>query len=39
MAADGIRPFRVDMPVLADLRKRLAATRLPDTELDPSQGV
>ncbi|HEX6553464.1 MAG TPA: epoxide hydrolase N-terminal domain-containing protein, partial [Ktedonobacteraceae bacterium] len=38
-----VRPFRVDMPdeALADLRRRLAATRLPSRELvqDRSQGV
>ena len=38
-----IRPFRVNIPeaVLADLRQRLAQTRLPDTETvtDYSQGV
>jgi pimeloyl-ACP methyl ester carboxylesterase len=38
-----IRPFRVDMPdeAIADLRRRLAATRLPSKELvdDRSQGV
>ncbi len=38
-----IRPFRVDMPeeAIADLRRRIAATRLPDKETvaDPSQGV
>jgi pimeloyl-ACP methyl ester carboxylesterase len=40
---DAIRPFRVDIPddALADLRRRLAATRWPDPELvaDASQGV
>jgi pimeloyl-ACP methyl ester carboxylesterase len=39
----GIRPFRVDMPdeAIADLRRRIAATRLPGKELvdDRSQGV
>jgi pimeloyl-ACP methyl ester carboxylesterase len=39
----GIRPFRVDMPdeAIADLRRRIAATRLPSKELvdDRSQGV
>src|SRR5262252_2796928 len=44
MASDTeIRPFRVDMPdeALADLRRRIAATRLPSKELvaDQSQGV
>jgi hypothetical protein len=38
-----IRPFRVDMPddAIADLRQRIAATRLPSQELvdDRSQGV
>jgi len=38
-----IRPFRVDMPdeAIADLRRRIAATRLPGKELvdDRSQGV
>jgi pimeloyl-ACP methyl ester carboxylesterase len=38
-----IRPFRVDMPdeAIADLRRRIAATRLPSRELvaDRSQGV
>src|SRR5271154_5575677 len=38
-----IRPFRVDMPdeAIADLRRRIAATRLPHKELvaDRSQGV
>jgi pimeloyl-ACP methyl ester carboxylesterase len=38
-----IRPFRVDMPdeAIADLRRRIAATRLPSHELvaDRSQGV
>ena len=38
-----VRPFRVDMPeeALADLRRRLAATRWPDRETvaDQSQGV
>src|SRR4249920_1625885 len=38
-----IRPFRVDMPdeALADLRRRIVATRLPSKELvaDRSQGV
>ena len=40
---DAIRPFRVDIPetALADLRRRLAATRLPERETvsDNSQGV
>src|SRR3954449_13607854 len=38
-----IRPFRVDIPdeSLEDLRRRIAATRLPSSELvaDRSQGV
>jgi pimeloyl-ACP methyl ester carboxylesterase len=38
-----IRPFRVDIPeeAIADLRRRIAATRWPDKETvpDPSQGV
>jgi pimeloyl-ACP methyl ester carboxylesterase len=38
-----VRPFRVDMPeeALAELRRRIAATRLPSRELvaDRSQGV
>jgi pimeloyl-ACP methyl ester carboxylesterase len=38
-----IRPFRVDIPdeALDDLRRRIAATRLPEKETvaDPSQGV
>ncbi len=41
--ATAARPFRVDMPeeALADLRRRIAATRLPSRELvaDRSQGV
>ena len=41
--AQAIRPFRVDIPetALADLRRRLAQTRLPETETvsDFSQGV
>jgi hypothetical protein len=43
LAADAIRPFRVDIPetALADLRRRLAQTRLPERETvaDQSQGV
>src|SRR5882762_12016619 len=42
-AADALRPFRVDIPEaeLADLRQRLAQTRLPEKETvtDYSQGV
>jgi len=36
-----IRPFRVDIPEteLTDLRKRINATRWPEQENDPSQGV
>jgi hypothetical protein len=38
-----IRPFRVDMPdeAIADLQRRIAATRWPSKELvaDRSQGV
>jgi pimeloyl-ACP methyl ester carboxylesterase len=38
-----VRPFRVDMPeeAIVDLRRRIAATRLPDKETvaDSSQGV
>jgi pimeloyl-ACP methyl ester carboxylesterase len=41
--ATGIRPFRIEVPEeqLAELRRRLAATRLPSGELvaDRSQGV
>jgi pimeloyl-ACP methyl ester carboxylesterase len=42
-SADAVRPFRIDTPEqdLADLRRRLAATRWPDKETvaDESQGV
>jgi pimeloyl-ACP methyl ester carboxylesterase len=42
-ADDAIRPFRINVPeeALADLRRRLAATRWPDKETvdDDSQGV
>nr|WP_294530946.1 epoxide hydrolase family protein [uncultured Rhodopila sp.] len=42
-AGDAIRPFKIDVPdeTLADLRRRLAATRWPDKETvaDESQGV
>jgi len=42
-AGDAIRPFRIDIPAaaLADLRRRIAATRWPDKETvsDQSQGV
>jgi len=36
-----IRPFKIKVPqaALDDLRRRLAATRWPDQETDPSQGV
>src|SRR5258705_484139 len=36
-----IRPFRIDVPQasLDDMRRRIADTRLPDRETDPSQGV
>jgi pimeloyl-ACP methyl ester carboxylesterase len=36
-----IRPFTIDVPEeqLADLRRRIAATKWPDPEPDPSQGV
>ena len=41
--SDAIRPFRVDVPEqdLADLRRRVLATRWPDRETvaDQSQGV
>jgi hypothetical protein len=41
--SDAIRPFRINIPDdrLADLRKRVLATRWPDRETvaDPSQGV
>jgi pimeloyl-ACP methyl ester carboxylesterase len=39
--AKEIRPFDVDVPdeALEDLGRRLAATRWPDREVDPSQGV
>jgi pimeloyl-ACP methyl ester carboxylesterase len=37
----GIRPFTIDVSdaQLADLRDRITATRWPDREVDPSQGV
>src|SRR5262245_44050609 len=42
-AASEIRPFKIDVPedALADLRRRVAATRWPSNELvaDRSQGV
>ncbi|MEA1648881.1 epoxide hydrolase [Nitrospirillum sp. BR 11164] len=42
-AADAVRPFRIEVPEeqLADLRRRVAATRWPDRETvaDDSQGV
>ena len=36
-----IRPFQIDVPqaALDDLRRRIADTRWPDRETDPSQGV
>jgi pimeloyl-ACP methyl ester carboxylesterase len=36
-----VRPFTVDVPdeQLADLRRRINATKWPDRETDPSQGV
>src|SRR5438132_8911805 len=41
--ATAVRPFRVDMPdeAIADLRRRIAATRWPSKELvaDRAQGV
>ena len=39
--ADEIRQFAIDVPdeQLADLRSRVKATRWPDREMDPSQGV
>jgi pimeloyl-ACP methyl ester carboxylesterase len=41
--SDAVRPFRVDVPdaVLADMRRRVVATRWPDRETvaDDSQGV
>jgi pimeloyl-ACP methyl ester carboxylesterase len=38
---EGIRPFTVQVTdeELADLRRRVAATRWPDRETDPTQGV
>jgi pimeloyl-ACP methyl ester carboxylesterase len=40
-ANDSIRPFHIQVPkeALAELHRRLAATRWPDQETDPSQGV
>ena len=42
-AADdsAIRPFKINVPdeQIADLRRRIAATRWPDRETDPSQGA
>ena len=39
--AEAIRPFTVDVSdeELADLRRRINATKWPDREVDPSQGV
>ena len=38
---DTIRPFKVKIPQkeLIELRRRIAETRWPDKETDPSQGV
>jgi hypothetical protein len=38
---EDIRPFTIDVPEeqLADLRRRIIATRWPDRETDASQGV
>ena len=38
---DAILPFHVNVPeeALVDLRRRITATRWPDKEVDPSQGV
>ena len=40
-AAEDIREFTIDVPEeqLADLRSRVKATKWPDREVDPSQGV
>jgi pimeloyl-ACP methyl ester carboxylesterase len=40
-AGDAIRPFRAAVPEadVADLRRRIADTRWPDRETDPSQGI
>ena len=40
-AGDAIRPFTIDVPEeeLDDLRSRINATKWPDREVDPSQGV
>ena len=39
--AEDIRPFTFDVPEaqLDDLRRRITATKWPDRETDPSQGV
>jgi pimeloyl-ACP methyl ester carboxylesterase len=39
--SDTIRPFHADVPqaALDDLRRRIADTRWPEREIDPSQGV
>jgi pimeloyl-ACP methyl ester carboxylesterase len=39
--AESIRPFRIEVPdeQLADLRRRITATKWPDREIDPAQGV
>ena len=43
VGVDAIKPFRIHFPdeTLADLKRRVAATRWPDSEIvpDPSQGV
>ena len=38
---EDIRPFTIDVPEeqLDDLRRRITATKWPDRETDPSQGV
>lgn len=40
-AKDAVRPFRIDIPDadLTDLRRRITATRWPEQETDPTQGV
>ena len=42
-SGDSVRPFRIEVPeaALADLKRRIAATRWPDKETvpDPSQGA
>jgi hypothetical protein len=41
VSGDDIRPFRIDVAEeqLDDLRRRITATKWPDRETDPSQGV